>query len=265
MSTIIKVNGIEQPANIRRIVIYNNGEKLFTRDEGQLTAYEQIKNNYGNMMLHEIYGGEPVEINLKNEIKNARIENLNRKDNYFINFSPDYDRHSIYKALYINANEISVENAGDMLAAETKDEKNYLKAAKLTFHCPVKFNRYHIEHIQADDHWKIPDNGKWGEYYGKENAPCYYPYDYTDSPFEKSRKMGKGVIKRWFTTETIENGAEILATERYYTKTEYSEDRKRRMQVADFLKEKRVFYRDVSHYELEKLESVLKIKLELPN
>lgn len=254
----IKANGNTwNGSRIDKIVVYGHGEKLFER-EG-LEAFEMRPSKNGAEKLTEIYNGAPVAITLEKEIKTARKENLNRTDNYTLTYSPEYLKWEKRTALYIHESEIAVDDLGELLAMENKDEKCYLHAVRLRFRHPATFERLHAEHIQCGDHWKIPDNGRWSSGYGSIDCPCYDTYDYTDSPFERSREKGKGVIKRYRTLETLE-APSIISAFRIYSRIEWSEDRKRRDRIAE--KCKAAGLRDFSYYDVEKLEKALGVTLE---
>lgn len=257
---ILPVNG-----EVGKIVIYGNGNKLFER-ELNLETYTIKTTDSGEEKLSSVYRGEPVTVTLLSEVKTARKENLNRKDNYTLAYTPEYFKWERRAALYIHVSEVDVTDLGNVLAMETAEEKNYLHAFILHFNGPVTFERLHAEYIQCDGSWTIPDNGCWrSDTYGTLERPCYDTYDFTDSPFERARKKGKGVVKRYITFETIERGAEIVTAERYYTKTVYSADRERKNAIADKLNASGV-YSDRerwSHYDIDKLEKALGRKLEV--
>lgn len=242
---------------IGKIVVYGHGVKLFERDDFEVYEIRQDKN--GVETLSSVYGGSPVSISLAGEIKTARKENLNRCDNYVLPYSVDYFPRERRTALYIHESEIAVDDLGEVLAMQTKDEKDYLHAVRLSFRHPVTFQRLHAEHIPCDGSWTIPDGGRWSSGYGSADCPSYDTYDYTDSPLERARAKGKGVIKRWKTLETVESPS-IISAFRYYSRIEYSADRKRRERIAEKLKAGGL--RDFSHYDVEKLEKALGVTLE---
>jgi len=259
-------NGNVLPVNceVGKIVIYGNGNKLFER-ELTLETYTIKETDNGEKKLSSVYRGEPVTVTLSSEVKTARKENLNRKDNYTLAYTPEYFKWERRAALYIYVSEVDVTDLGNMLAMETVEEKNYLHAFVLHFNGPVTFERLHTEYIQCDGAWTIPDNGRWSDSYGTLERPCYDTYGFTNSPFKRAREKGKGVVKRYITFETIERGAEIVTAERYYTKTVYSADRERKNAIADKLNASGV-YSDRerwSHYDIDKLEKALGRKLEV--
>lgn len=258
-------NPLQFDSTIDKIIIYGDGAKLFER-ETDLEAQEITTNDNGEKKLRSIYHGAPVAITLQKPVKTARKENLNRTDNYTLKYTPTYCTWERRTALYIHNSEIKVTDMGDILSMETDEEKMYLHTVKLNFKGPATFHHFHVEHIQCDGNWTIPDNGKWSNSigaYGTEESPIYDTYDYTDSPLKRIREKGKGVVKRWITSETIEN-AEIIATERFYSKFVYSEERKRKVAIAEKLNQSKEYQHSNdkwSHYDITKLESALGYKL----
>lgn len=248
--------------NVGKYVIYGSGKKLC--EFSQFRPYKIRVNRFGNEEINEM----PYEYYIKkktlvNGIKQARKENLNRKDNYFLPYTEKY-WSGRNLALYIHESEISVENLGNVLAMQTEEEKNYLSSFRLTFNNPVEIVTYHIEKIVCDGNWTIPDAGKWSSGYGTKDAPCYDTFDYSKSIFHQERGTNeKGVIKRWMEEETRET-LSMLTTERYYTKSEYSEERLRKDAIAEALNNSKLFSNHFSHYDIDKLEKILG-KLSLAN
>ena len=74
----------------------------------------------------EFSDGYLESIVLSGEIKRALKENLDRKDNYTLNYKSEFSFRGTCKALYIHESEIQVVDLGDVLAMETSEEKNYL-------------------------------------------------------------------------------------------------------------------------------------------
>lgn len=257
------MNGRPLPLDIiGKVVIYGDGKKLFER-ENDLEASEYYINSYGNKQLRSVYNSSPLTVILRGPVKDARKENLNRRDNYTLRYTPEHLPWERRTALYIHRSEINITDLGDLLAFETDEERNYLHAVKLQFTSPVVFERLHAEHIQVPGDWKLPEGCRWSDCYGTEEHPCYDTYDFTDSHHEKLRAKGKGVIKRWRTFETVED-AEYICAERYYTKTEESPDRLRKRAIAEKLNNSKEYSADKwSHYDITKLENALGYKLSL--
>lgn len=265
---IYNVNGTQEAISPEKIVIYGRGRILYEIEQSNFEVKEISKNEKGEAILRSTYAAAPEAIYLNQPVKKARKENLNRTDNYTLNFSLSYMKNWIRTALYIHESEIAVEDLGDILASETSEERNYLHAVKLDFHNPAVFKRLHFEKIPCDGNWKIPDGGRWSSSYGTVERPCYDPYDNSKSPFSAARAAKypdynpeeKGVIKRWTTEETEEN-ASLICTFRYYTKTEYSPERIRKNKLAEALNNSGCFKERFSHYDIEKLEKVFNITL----
>ena len=117
----ITANGIKAPYEFGKIVIYGHGVKLFERDD--LQAFEMRKQDNGAEKLTEVYRGSPIAITLAGDIKRAVKENLNRKDNYTLSYQVEYYPRERRQALYIHESEIAVDDLGELLAMENKDEK----------------------------------------------------------------------------------------------------------------------------------------------
>lgn len=244
-------NGSEIYERFGKIVIYGNGQILFTADSGYFEPKDIKNNEAGEAKITTDYNNpydyiEAVE--LAKEPKRANKENLNRKDNYILKYE---DYHTIKKALYIHESEISVEYIGEILAFQTEEEKDYLNTFKLTFHNPVIFRIKNNEKIYADN-FELPENGIFSECYGREEAPCYYPFDENDYILRKPEKPRKGVIKRWFTYETLTEKA-IIATERGYCKTIESEERKENRKIAEMLN-KVLPGNNFSHFDIKRIK-----------
>ena len=250
--------------DVTKIVIYGHGEKLYEIDSNSFKPCKIIASSKGEDKIEEFsYWYKISDIKLNGEIVNARKENLNRSDNYFLSYKREYWQNKGI-ALYIHESEISVKSLGNILAMETEEEKNYLAAFELTFNIPVVISEYMIEKIICDN-FTLPENGKWSNCYGTKEKPCFDTFDYTNSLFAIKRgEAEKGVIKRWMEEKTIEN-LTMLVTQRYYTKTEYSEDRIRKDKLAQALNDSKLFHNEhFSHYDIDKFEKVFG-KLSLVN
>ena len=262
------VNCTQEAISPEKIVIYGRGRILYEIEQSNFEVKEISKNEKGEAILKSTYAAAPEAIYLTKPIKHARKENLNRNDNYTLNFAVSYMKSWIRQALYIHESEISVEDLGEILAYDTDEERAFLHTVKLTFNNPAVFNEFHIEKIPCDGSWKIPDGGRWSSSYGTEERPCYDPYDNSKSPFSAARAAKypdynpeeKGVIKRWKTEETVNNKT-LICTFRYYTKYEYSAERIRKDNFAEALNNSGLFKERFSHYDIDKLEKVFNITL----
>ena len=242
----IKANNVEcNIENLQRIVVYGDGVILYDNPEGYIEEYT-IKDD----KLNSMYPGRLNTLYLNNEIKKANKENLNRKDNYILKYKNTYAFNSGY-ALYIHKDEISVEYLGEKIAMQTSTETNFLNAYKFTFAAGAVRDVYNYERLEYDKNFTLPEGARWGSTMGTEAHPCYDSYN--------NRATGEsGIIKRWATTETIK---ETITTKRGYCKTIYSEAEKKRREYVKIINDKRCFYKDISSYELEKLQQYFNITL----
>lgn len=252
----MKINNIEME-EVTKIVIYGNGKKLFEREESNLKPCRIYKNKNGNMQVEETSYDFTIEnITLKTFPVKARKENLDRKDNYFLSYKPDFAWREKYVALYIHESEIFVESLGDVLAHETEEEKCYLAAFKLHFKNMVTIKKYCLERI-VDNDFQLPSGGKWSSCYGTKENPCFEPYDTTNSIFKFERSFPqKGIFKRWMEEEE-KSSFKMIVTQRYYTKMVYSEERKRKDKLAEAINNSKLFHnQSFSHYDIDKLEQI---------
>ena len=114
--------------DVTKIVIYGNGKKLYEIDSNSFKPCKIIANSKGEDKIEEFsYWYKISDIKFNGEITNARKENLNRSDNYFLSYKREYWQNKGI-ALYIHESEISVKSLGNILAMETDEEKNYLAA-----------------------------------------------------------------------------------------------------------------------------------------
>lgn len=242
----IKVNNVEcSIENLQRIVVYGDGVILYDNPEGYIEEY-----TINNDKLNSMYPGKLNTLHLNNEIKRANKENLNRKDNYILKYKHSYSLYSGY-ALYIHKDEINVEYLGEKIAMQSKTETNYLNTYKLTFAAGAVRDVYNYERYEYDKDFTLPEGARWSSCMGTEAHPCYDVYN--------NRATGEsGIIKRWATVETIK---ETITTKRGYCKTVYTEEEQKRREYVKFINEKRCFYKDISSYELEKLQQYFDIKL----
>lgn len=231
----IRTNGkLFDYGDVKEVNIYENGEILFSTSNGFL---EEYSNNRLFGTCDRVFC-----LNLTNEIKRAIKVNLDRKDNFYVKKVGRYSFET-GKAVYIHISEISVENIGEQLAFDTKDEKCYLQGIILRKENAFTMKRKRYEKIYCDN-FTLPEGGKWSSCYGSDiDHACYDPF--TD------KEGKKGVVKRWFEIETI---SELLTGKNGYTRMEYSEERKQREKLADRMNELNIFgHNHISHYDIEKL------------
>ena len=233
-------NGVLTESRYNKIIIYGNGEKLLTIDGG----IKESRTNDGK--ISTVYDGTPEQITLNNEIKNARKENLNRTDNYTLSYSGAYYDSGI--ALYIHCSEIMVEPCGEYISSVIHGETNYKNAYLLKFANPVIMERLRVERIEgATENFKLPEGARFGSGYGTIERPVY---DVIDRTIFTDKGGAPFVVKRWREGETI---TEMLIESTRYTRTEKDAERVKREKIADIMNENKIFYKDVSHYEIENL------------
>lgn len=226
--------------NINLITIYGNGKILFQTENHKLTQFRENKNGE----FKEVYDGDILELTLSSEPVRAIKENLNRKDNYYKKHSTGSNAWNTGTALYIHESEITVVSLGEKLAMATTDQKNYLNAFHFTFIHGAEVRRLHAERVSdAGPEWTIPDGGRWGSGYGSAEKPYY-------DTFQPHGGGDIQVIKRWSTMETI---TEMDTAQRYYCRTEYSDEYMKCRRIADICNENRIFYgHTISAYDIQK-------------
>lgn len=259
----MKINGIEY--DLKNIVIYGDGAKLFESKRGYLEEYAE--SSY-NKHFSSVYDGKVYNLILPGEIKNARKENLNRKDNYIIYTKGNYSFDSGY-TLYINYYYIDVQKNGFKLANEISGEKNYFTDYFLVARKGAEFQ---FKRMRAEYHGVNPDEYKTlklkdvfpgaiittGVNYGSNREhPTIAFYNNENSKFTKKTGNECGYVLRWFETE---NSCTMHTTSGHYDKTEKDTERVNREKIAE--KFNSVLYgRTLSHYDIEKLLTVAKIEL----
>lgn len=237
--------------DVDKLIVYGNGKKYLekTRDFAKVGVILNDK-------YHNPYGDTITEINLAQEPKNARKENLNRTDNYYLTFKDEIFRNERKTAVYIHVSEVEVDDLGEFVAFEANGEKDYLYLYKVTFRNGATAKFYRAEHMKVDKGWKIPEEefaagARWSNTYNT-NAPTY------DTLSERAeRKTGCNLIKRYVEFGTI--------TENYYTsegyhKTEKDDDRKNREEIAALMN-KVLGQHKVSHYDVADLQKYFDITI----
>lgn len=240
----IKIRGQENHVvisgeTIKEIIIYGDGVVYFKDDVWKFPEYKEN----GRGLYTEVYQGTPVTLYLEKEPVRAIKENLKRKDNYWKKYHGKYSWETGI-SLYIHVSEIQVQDDGEKLAFQSDDEKCYLHA--YTLHNPSGFvmMRYHVEEVEgAGPDWKPPEGSKWGKGYGKKDDPVY---DISTHYLTGETR----VLKRWTEPETIYN---LITKAGPYCRIEESDFRRTAREVAKTLNENKVFHKEVSHYEIERL------------
>lgn len=240
---------------IGKVVIYGNGKIYFqkTRD------FKKVSNI-----------GDIVSVNIS-EPKQARKENLSRKDNYYLNYT---DEHSYYykerkTALYIHVSEVSVSDPEERVSIEHDGEKDFLTYWKLNFKNGCTVKKLNCEKMLVPGTWTIPEDEKangahWKHGLGDHNNS----YDTIsedewkhNSLFAKKhgRELEKYNLVHWFYTyETI---SEIEFASDFYTRIEKDDSRKERETLAAALNSVLGKNSSFSHYDIAKLEKYFDIRI----
>lgn len=240
----IKIKGRENEffscTNVKQINIYENGKILFQIEDHTFSEYTTDHNG----VFSSTYDGKPTAVILEKEPVRAIKENLNRKDNYYKKYSAGPYSWQNGIALYIHGSEIAVTDDGEKLAFQSKEEKNYIRAYTLQFKHGVIMNRHKIERVEnVGPDWTLPTGARWSDTYGTKEHPHYKSFD--------NRVTGEfGILKRWTEPETIYTLQTAIGP---YCRTEYSTGRTKAKEIAKYLNENKVFYKDVSFYEIENL------------
>ena len=108
----------------------------------------------------------------------------------------------------------------------------------------ITVRRNRIEKIlNVSSDWTPPEGGIWSDKYGTAEKPCY-------DTFTSKFTGESGVLKRWWETETIFT---LPTKTGPYCRIEYSAERIKAKELAAYINENRIFYKEVSGYEIEKL------------
>lgn len=185
------------------------------------------------------------------DIKRSNKLNLNRKDAFlYKNIEKKYSFEPAYN-LYIYADLVCFEALGEYISMETKHEKNYLTAYSVKF-AGASFKRSKFEKIPMQDNesYKLQEGEVFSTCYGSDvNHKCIDTYDTNESIFKKNNKNEKGIIKRWFEDETINNVSMIIRYP-YYTRCEKDNYLLSIDSLAEKAKKAGV---DLSSYQIERL------------
>ena len=239
---------------IDTIIIYGGGQILLKK----------------NRDFFKMQNGEMLFFYLKNEPKNARKENLNRKDNYFLKYDDIYG--SYYKerktALYIHESEIKVSGPVEKLSFEHDGEKNYKNEYNLYFVNGGRKRVLNVEKLNVPGNWTIPKEevsagAHWYNFLGDYNN-SYEIVTEEEQKRLKNWRTKKGLpapepynLKHWYFTE--EDFSVNTVESDYYTRTEYDAARIERNKLASRFNEILGHNKGFSHYDIQKLLNVFDI------
>jgi hypothetical protein len=236
-----------------RLVVYDNGKILFEkgRDLTKVSTFE-------NGRLSEAYLSKIEYINLP-EVKNARKENLFRKDCYFLKYTDPVFTWERKQALYIHVSCIEFEDLGEHVANVIEGETNYLHYYRLHFPDGFRYRKRNIEHLNVPEDWELPKGASW-----TAGPNCYRSA--TPQSVENRKKVCEkfgrpfepfNMIHEW--TSEQEDFDNVYASD-YYTRQEKDSAREDRERIANAINEALGRY-TVSHYDVAKLLEKLTIEV----
>lgn len=234
---------------IDKLVIYGKGKIL----------YETSRD------LFKVDRGKIVSFELSEDPKNARKENLNRTDNYYLKYT---DNHGGYfnerkLALYVHESEISVSDPVEVVAFKHDGETNYKNEYTLTFMYGATKRIVNSEKMKVTGDWKLPAGAHWLRCLGDYNN------SYETVSEEEVTRINELRIKRglpkldynlvhYYLTE--ESFTEWKRESDYYTRTEKDVERVKRENLAKKFTEVLGSNNHISHYDIDKLLKVFKIE-----
>jgi hypothetical protein len=236
-----------------RMVVYDNGKILFEkgRDFDRIGTFEEGKYFYEYFDRIEFF-------NLP-DVKNARKENLFRKDCYFLRYTDPVFTWERKQALYIHVSCIEFEDLGEHVAVEHDGEKDFHHYYRLHFPDGFRYKHRNYERMNVSDDWKLPDGATWDH-----GQNCYTPVDKEDWNRNKQIAEKHGVpfepynmIHEW-TSEKY--GYDVVFPTDKFTRIEYDKARQDRERIADLMNEVLGKY-TVSSYKVAELLEKLTIEI----
>lgn len=237
--------------SISRLVIYGNGKKLFEKERDLATV---STGNGGTL-------DRIVSFNLSQEPKNARKENLNRKDNYYLTYTPEYFRNERRTALYVHVSEIEVENLGEKIHNQHDGETDFIYHYKLIFKNGGTIRKVNFERLNVPDGWTIPEEEQktgahWSKFLGDYNNAYNIPSERTRKRAVENGLPDFNLIHWYITTEPL---AENYYTGDYISRIERDDARKDREKIAEIISSCLYGNNTVSHYEVARMLQHLNI------
>lgn len=233
-----------------KLVVYDSGRILFETDrnifelgrleDGKFSSFEKI-----------------LKWDIPGDMRNARKQNLNRRDNYFLNYKDSIGWSRV--ALYVHASNIAVKDLGEFLDFEQHGEKCYLHYFILTLKSPgsITYRQNHAEKMLVPGDWRLPAGAKWDRDYKVISTEA--------RELNKKRCLAKGIqyedyniVHRWSTEETTNT---VVFKSPTYTRIEKSPERIEREKIADLMSSVIWGNKTISHYEVEDLLRVFNISI----
>lgn len=239
-----------------KLVIYGNGRKLLekTRDFTKLGEFKDDK-------VTEHYFDRLLSINLLNEPKNARKENLERKDNYTLSFKKSWGDTGV--AIYIHETEIAVEELGEYVSMEANGEKDYLYGYRLHFMHGAEGDIYNVERMYVPKDWTLPRGSDWSGYGCRTPRNCYEIVD--EERQERLKEIAEiqgkpyepcNLLHKWYEYKPV---TETVMSSETYHRSEKTAERLERERLAELMNSV-VYGNKFSHYDIENLLKVVDIK-----
>lgn len=227
---MLKINGYE--ANYNNLFIYEGENILYTTSR----VYD---------LKFELEG-------LK--IRNARKINFAKADIFDVKTS---DKNSFFKNgkdLYIPSSVISVESVTEKEVFEHDGETNYKNVYALKLHCDAHIWNTHIEKVID-----LPSNIPLQDYDKNGIFSSGFSKNHNTYEYHTLAKTGEErLLKKWMTYDAI---TEIELESDYYTRTEKTNERLQREEIASIISSCLYGDKSVSHYEVDKLMEKLNITI----
>lgn len=254
---------------IWNIYIYSDGVILAETDK----RFEPVT-KYGERFDTNKYLSNIESITIEKDFKRAIKFDLNRKDNFYINASKAglEDLGYVYGdpiCLFINASEFeSVVNLGEALRFENSGEKCYQNLVEVMPReaTTIKYNRVEYDTDSFEELKKIYPGLVYGVYggdYGRKGAEKASGFNKSDSLFNKIKEKNPGAIQtgiavKWKEEQPTRESF-VIWQSGGYTRVEKNAGRINREELAKIFEECGV--RNISHYDIEKLEQRLDITI----
>lgn len=238
----------------KEIRIFKDGKIIFAADNQKLQ-------NLGN--LKDVINYDfPID-----NIRNARKENLTKKDIYFLSEKSDYFLTSKRTVLYVHSDFISVKNLGEFVAFEHDGEKDYKEKFELNFkNVVLTIREVNCEKMLVDKHWKIPeDEVKKGAHWKNHLGDYNNSYDVVElNELQKKRFEKRGIdtnynLIHWTISEYETKNYIATYESKTYTRIEKDDSREQREKLAQLINECLGSNSHLSHYDIARLQEKFNI------
>lgn len=245
----MKIKNAELMENIGKIVFYNNGKKVEVQNhQADSTVY---KMDDKNVMVTD-YMNKVLSMDAGAEFKRALKENLNRKDNFYMSYLPDY---SSYKkiALYVYADFEITEVIDHIWDRETA----YINA--VTINLPFIYEETTREELPYKPDFQLPKGAAWYKKHGYNGNNTYMTIKLEKDDFSYKRRKKQGLPTEYIVHLTKKEVVKESHTFKVgpYTRITYTEEFQKAIDFADeFTK---IVGDKISRYDVEKLLKVYNI------